>query len=460
MDGGIERSEPFTGVTRRGFLRGAATSAPGATAVTGSTGQPQPERIGWPMYQGEPLHLGRSAYRGPRQPMLIRSFDPFADRYLPPRPGNAGQNIQSSPIISPDGGIYISTFQSTVMALRDPGSGPELQLSWLFQPDGQTGRHGTPALGSDGTVYLAFGASDFSGNLYAMAPPSSGTTAQVKWKADVGPTYQSDSPTIGSDGTIYTVNATSGVSPGIVMGKGTLRAFASDGAMKWSVEVGPTLVAAPAIAQDGTIYIPSMDGYLFAVTPPAPGQQTASVKWTFDFGAHLGSMPLVTSDVPVSGGDALGSGSSATIGPDGTIYIGSNNSNFYAIQPDGQMKWMVETKREIGGIWTTAVLSPDNSTVYFGNNAGEIYALNAGDGTVRWRHDIFGSIYASPVLDSAGTLYIGGTVGHLFALDAATGQEIFDYDIGGPIWSAPAIRPDGTLVAVARTGRIQLLGER
>ena len=73
---------------------------------------------------------------------------------------------------------------------------------------------------------------------------------------------------------------------------------------------------------------------------------------------------------------------------------------------------------------------------------------------------MFGSVYASPVLDSAGTLYVGGTVGHLFALDGATGQEIFDYDLGGPIWSAPAIRPDGTLVAVARTGRIQLLGER
>ncbi len=484
MDQKIDRVDSAVGVTRRRFLQGAAGFAavgglsalaaqlgcsPGAPAAATSPGSavqpgqaaiPPTERGGWPMYQGDPLHLGRTVYAGPRRPALVRSFDPFVERLLPPRPGNTGQNIQSSPVGGPDGAIYVSTFQSTVLALRDPGSGPELQLAWLFQPDGQTARHGTPALAPDGTVYLAFGAADLSGTLYAMAPPTSGTTAQVKWKAEVGPTFQSDSPTIGSDGTIYTVNATYGVSPGIVSEKGILRAFAPEGTLKWTAEVGPTLKAAPAIAPDGTVYIAGMNGLLYAVTPAAAGQQVASVKWAFDFGSHLGPTPLVTSDVPVSGGDAIGSGASATIGPDGTIYMGANNSNFYAIRPDGEMKWMVETKREIGGIWSTAALSPDSSTLFFGNNAGEIYALNAADGSVRWRHDVFGSVYTSPLLDSAGTLYVGGTVGHMFALDSATGQIVFDYDAGGPIWSAPLIRPDGTLVVIARTGRIQLLGER
>src|SRR4029434_11235474 len=112
-------------------------------------------------------------------------------------------------------------------------------------------------------------------------------------------------------------NATNGVSPGIALDKGTLRAFNPAGMLKWSVEVGPTLKAAPAVAPDGTVYIPGMTGLLYAVTPAPEGQQAASVKWAFDFGAHLGPTPLVTSEVPVAGGDALGSGASATIGPDG-----------------------------------------------------------------------------------------------------------------------------------------------
>ncbi len=42
------------------------------------------------------------------------------------------------------------------------------------------------------------------------------------------------------------------------------------------------------------------------------------------------------------------------IGPDGTIYIGANNSNFYAIAPDGSQKWLFEAERELAGIWSCA----------------------------------------------------------------------------------------------------------
>ena len=116
-------------------------------------------------------------------------------------------------------------------------------------------------------------------------------------------------------------------------------------------------------------------------------------------------------------------------------------------------------EREIAGIWTTAALSADNSTLYFGANKGGIYALNRIDGSLRWQYPIVGSVYSSPALDATDTLYIASTVGHVFALEGATGRLIFDYDARAPIWTVPAIRPDGSLVIADRLGRVMLLGE-
>jgi outer membrane protein assembly factor BamB len=164
--------------------------------------------------------------------------------------------------------------------------------------------------------------------------------------------------------------------------------------------------------------------------------------------------------VPPPGANGIGSGASPTIGPDGTIYIGANNSNFYAITPAGELKWLYEAEREVAGIWSAAALSADGSTLYFGANKGGIYALNAADGTLRWQHRLVGSVYSSPTLDSQGTLYSGSTIGRVLALNAATGEVIFEYEAGAPIWTAPAIRPDGSLVVADLNGRVLLLGTR
>ncbi|HEX2514732.1 MAG TPA: PQQ-binding-like beta-propeller repeat protein, partial [Chloroflexota bacterium] len=124
--------------------------------------------------------------------------------------------------------------------------------------------------------------------------------------------------------------------------------------------------------------------------------------------------------------------------------------------PDGKLKWLYESERELAGIWTTAVLSDDNATLYFGANKGGVYALNASDGKLKWQSKIGGSIYASPTLDNRGKLYVGTTIGHLLAITASTGQWLFDYDAGTPLWAAPAIRADGSLVTAGRNGRVMV----
>src|SRR5581483_955449 len=283
-----------------------------------------------------------------------------------------------------------------------------------------------------------------------LTPPVGGGDPRVAWSVDLGPGLTTSSPTLGPNGAIYAMG-----------GDGTLFAVAPDGTVRWKAMAGRTLVASPALGPQGEVYVASTDGHLYAVAPPASaGDQQGTVQWSFDFGAHLGPTPLVTSENGRGGGaNGIGSGCSPTIGADGTIYVGANNSNFYALAPDGSMKWLYEAERELAGIWGGSALSADDQTIYFGANKGGIYALETASGTLRWRFDIYGSVYSAPALDSAGVLYTGSTVGHVFALDAASGQSIWDYDAQAEVWTAPAIRPDGTLVVADRTGRVLVLGE-
>jgi outer membrane protein assembly factor BamB len=288
--------------------------------------------------------------------------------------------------------------------------------------------------------------------------PSSGQDGQIVWQTDLNGTVQ-DSVTVGPDGTIYIVNV-----PGL------LHAIdPTDGRAKWTAQTGTsgpaqfgrTVKVAPALAPDGTVYTTTVTGSLYAVSPPSGSSSQGSIKWSFNFGQHLGPTPLVSTPVTNAGNrgqDAIGSAASATIGPDGTIYVGANNSNFYAIDPNGQQKWLYEAERELAGIWTTAALSADNGTLYFGANKGGLYALNTRDGSLKWKFPVYGSIYSSPALDARGTLYTGSSIEHVYAIDASNGSLISDYTAADAVWTAPSIRPDGTLVVGERSGRILVLG--
>jgi outer membrane protein assembly factor BamB len=411
-----------------------------------------PLTIGRPMYQVDAQHTGRSPHTGPREVILLRTFNASQVEVPDPVFGNA--DIQSSAAIGPDGTAYIGLHSGTLFALRDPASaGNQLAARWSFHPPGGSSWHATPAIGRDGTVYVGFstdsGTPNAEGTLYALQSPSVGIEPRVLWSVDLGPGRQTSSPTIGPDGTIYAL-----------AGNGRLSAITPDGQVRWTAQTGPVLKSSPALGYDGTVYVPSMNGKLYAVAPPRDAAvKSGTIRWTFRFAEYPGKHPTVTSHSPPAGADGIGSGASPTIGPDGTIYVGANNSNFYAISPDGHLDWLFEADREIAGIWSTAAISADGSTLYFGANKGGIYALNRQDGTLRWQFPIVGSVYSSPALDATGMLYTGSTVGHIFALDSASGKLVFDYDAHAPIWTAPAIRPDGSLVVADRLGRVMLLGE-
>jgi outer membrane protein assembly factor BamB len=412
------------------------------------------------MYQMNAQHTGRSPHTGARRLALARTFDTNQPDLRPADALMPTTDIQSSTAIGPDGTIYATNFTGWLFALKDsPSAADRLDLAWRFRPANSSPFHCTPALSRDGaTVYVAFttGAGPAAtGALYAVRAPSSGQDGQMVWQADLGPGPVQNSPTLGPDGTLYIVNVAGRLSA-VDSTTGTVKWTARTGTSE-TAPFGQTVKVAPALGPDGTVYTTALTGSLYAVSPPTGSGTQGAIKWTFDFGEHLGPTPLTATPVtanPNRGQDAIGSGASATIGPDGTIYVGANNSNFYAIDPSGQQKWLYEAERELAGIWTTAALSADNATLYFGANGGGMYAVNSRDGSLNWQRPIVGSIYASPALDATGTLYVAGTVGHVFVISSADGVTQWDFTVGAPVWSAPSIRPDGTVVVGDRNGRI------
>jgi outer membrane protein assembly factor BamB len=408
-------------------------------------------------------HMGRSPHTGPKNLAVSRTFNTNQPDLRPDDAAGPGPDIQSSTAIGPDGTIYATNFVGWLFALKNSTTQSNaLDLAWRFRPANGSPFHCTPVVGRDNaTIYVAFtvgAAAAAHGSLFAVRAPSSGLDGQVVWQADLGPGPVQNSAALAPDGTLYVVNV-----PGVLSAIDS-----SSGQVKWTAQTGDgqqaqfgqTVKVTPAVGSDGTIYTTTLTEGLVAVSPPGGGGNQGSVKWKFNFGEHLGQMPLVTTPVtanPNRGQDGVGSGASATVGPDGTIYVGANNSNFYAVNPDGSMKWLYEAERELAGIWTTAALSSDASVLYFAANKGGVYALNTRDGSLNWQFNIIGSVYGSPALDAAGTLYSGSTVGHVFSLSSTDGERYTDIDLGAPVWSAPSVRPDGSLVVGDRNGRIVVL---
>jgi outer membrane protein assembly factor BamB len=146
--------------------------------------------------------------------------------------------------------------------------------------------------------------------------------------------------------------------------------------------------------------------------------------WRFLIGDN--SLPYITS--------------SPAIGPDGTIYIGSNDSSLYAIRANGTLKWRYPT----GGDVQSAPAIAADGTVYVGSDDNHLYALNPEDGTVKWSYLTYGHVHTAPAIAVDGTVYVGSFDDRLYALNPL-GTLKWYFPTEGNVESSPAIGKDGTI---------------
>ncbi|AKB36571.1 cell surface protein [Methanosarcina siciliae C2J] len=227
-------------------------------------------------------------------------------------------------------------------------------------------------------------------------------TNNVLWTAAIGG-YIYGSEAIGADGTIYVGSAT-----------GNLYALNPDGTVKWSFTTGGAIYGTPAISADGTIYFGSRDNRIYALNPDG------TVKWSYTTGYMVDSSP--------------------TIGSDGTIYIGSLDCKLYALNPDGTVKWTYDTNYKIGSV---APAIGADGTIYVADDWGSFYALNP-DGTLKWSYDLGRRTYRAAIGADSTIYLVGQSDGTMYALNA-DGTLKWSYKAGVRLFWSPAIASDGTI---------------
>ena len=254
------------------------------------------------------------------------------------------------------------------------------------------------------------------------------------------PVITSFTPSSGGTGTVVTIS-------GAYFTGATAVTFGASAAASFTVIDDATITATPGSGDTGTITVTTPGGtasssavFIFYYPGAGPGDW-----WMFHHDPqHSGRSPFTGPALPVQRwtfptGGAVDS--SPAFGVDGTIYVGSEGSNLYAIYPDGTQKWewTCPTGNSIG---SSPALGTDG-TVYVGADDGNLYAINP-DGTQAWAFPTEGAIISSPALGADGTIYIGSEDSNLYAI-YPDGTQKWVCPTGSWIDSSPAIGTDGTI---------------
>jgi outer membrane protein assembly factor BamB len=185
--------------------------------------------------------------------------------------------------------------------------------------------------------------------------------------------------------------------------------------VKWKFPTGDRIVASPVL-QDKSLYFGGDDGNIYAVDA-----DTGRQIWKRPTGGPVPSTPAVAN---------------------GTVYAASYDGKFYALNAQtGAIKWKFATggerRFEAKGIHG---LEPKNQTiadqfdvflsspvvaqgaVFFGGGDGNLYALDAASGELKWKFKTGDVVHSSPAY-ADGVLYFGSWDSFFYAVDAATGKE-------------------------------------
>ena len=117
---------------------------------------------------------------------------------------------------------------------------------------------------------------------------------------------------------------------------------------------------------------------------------------------------LIDTNNPVSGRTTYSDGT--PIVTDGNIYATGDNLLYSIDKITREFQWVFQTR---GRIESSPSLA--NNTLYVGSIEGDLYAINAQNGTKLWDLIPGGAITSSPAY-SEGEIYIGSNDGKMYAI--------------------------------------------
>ena len=264
--------------------------------------------------------------------------------------------LLSAPTIGPDGCLYVGSREGGLHAVDRHG-----QLCWVCNTGGAV--HSSAAVASDGDVYVA----STDGTLYALDRDGTKLWQFITAGSGVLPAGSIfASPALGADGTVY------------IAGLYDPNLYAldpADGSVKWacsfaSVQSGDEEpgwpFASPVVAADGTIYQTLLyDRHLYAIDP-----NDGAILWRTDLLDP--TLPCFAAVDVGEYADADG-WSEPVLGPDGTIYVSLDDPFLRAVDPNGSIKWATRLG-EVGGFTLTA---DREGWVYAAGDDGHVYVVNS-----------------------------------------------------------------------------------
>ena len=389
----------------------------------------------WPTYRGDFQRTGRSGFKGPSTNQLRWVFSTG----LAEKEGG----IETDPVIGPDGTVYIGANNGIFYALN-PADG---SVRWVFPTAFDTfAIYSSPAVDQQGIVY--FGAKD--GHVYALKAPKRGILGELLWSLNLGTTIQT-SPAFTPDGTLV-IGADDWAYYGITPPRN-----GSGPKIKWRFQTQGTLITSPTIDADGTVFVASMDGKVYALKPPQEEGQQVKVHWSFSSGARddkggFENAPALDNDGTLYIG-----------GNDGILYALDAKTGNVRWTFDGVARAGYKTY----AIFSSAAIGQDR-TIYFGGKNGDLYAIREERGffrtgpAVRWRYRLGPGIQSSPLLGADGIVYIGDERGTFHAVkppdSGEWGTALWKHSTKGTLISSPAIAPGGTLFEGSMDGKLYAFG--
>jgi serine/threonine protein kinase/outer membrane protein assembly factor BamB len=361
---------------------------------------------------------------------------------------------------SPAASVSSRSTPAATRTTRQPGPSapvPKPTLRWrqslgaaagLFSASNGGGATAGLAL-SGGTVFAAAGS-----QLYAM----SADTGNQRWAFPTGatiagaPVAVSGTVYAASGEAVYAVDTRSGKQQQVyqaggavsdrpsvtgavlyVGGGSVLSALPlSGGPALWTYDTSNAILFGPVVSA-GFAYVVAGSDTLNAVSLHAVSTATGRARWIVPL-ASASARPAVAGDL---------------------VYQAAGE--FYAdVQAfevaTGKQRWRYHT----GGV-IYSVPAVAEGTVFFGSEDNNFYAVNAGTSAFRWERTTGGYNYSSPAT-ADGAVYFGSLDQYVYSLDALTGAVRWKYLTNGQITAGPTVA-GGVVYARTAAGEIYAIGQ-
>ena len=164
-----------------------------------------------------------------------------------------------------------------------------------------------------------------------------------------------------------------------------------DGREDWSIDLYAQSHTTPAYYNELVVVGDDM-GNIYAI------DHFPQIIWKYPTSGALRAAPVISSE---------------------TVYIGSTNSNFYAIHlADGKEKWIHRIR---GKIYHPAAVN--NNSVIFGATDHKVYCLDKHTGEEKWTFEANSVISTAPVITNK-IVFIGSLDHFIYALDLESGEKL------------------------------------